>query len=262
MRCDKALEILEEIRNGSEIGKLYGNGVCHLGKKIGYERIPHVKGQGISGYDPRVFKGMSVTYATSPMGADHTAGAAIAGRTARSDRDYGELTENDQKLGLSYELQIFTAVLDSMGVCYFIGPNYKNMELVAKAINAMYGTNLSVDDVHLNLLPLFHVAGLFMATGSFHAGALSVNMSRFDAQQAVDLIAEKKVTVLYDFSPILSSILDAHEKSGKNIKSLKAVKGIENPETIERYQKVTGGTFFLCLRPNGNICHGDFRSLQ
>jgi acyl-CoA synthetase (AMP-forming)/AMP-acid ligase II len=103
---------------------------------------------------------------------------------------------------------------------------------------------LSVDDVHLNLLPLFHVAGLFMATGSFHAGALSVNMSRFDAQQAVDLIAEKKVTVLYDFSPILSSILDAHEKSGKNIKSLKTVKGIENPETIERYQKVTGGTFF------------------
>jgi acyl-CoA synthetase (AMP-forming)/AMP-acid ligase II len=104
--------------------------------------------------------------------------------------------------------------------------------------------NLSVEDIHLNLLPLFHVAGLFMATGSFHAGALSVNMSRFDAQQAVDLIAEKKVTVLYDFSPILSSILDAHEKSGKDISSLKTVKGIENPETIERYQKVTGGTFF------------------
>ena len=104
--------------------------------------------------------------------------------------------------------------------------------------------NLSVEDVHLNLLPLFHVAGLCMATGSFHAGALSVNMSRFDAQQAVDLIEEKKVTFLYDFSPILSSILDAHEKSGKEIKSLKAVKGLENPETIERYQKLTGGTFF------------------
>jgi long-chain acyl-CoA synthetase len=103
---------------------------------------------------------------------------------------------------------------------------------------------LSVDDVHLNLLPLFHVAGLFMATGNFHAGVLSVNMGKFDAAQAVDLIAEKKVTVLYDFSPILSSILDAQEKSGKDITSLKTVKGIENPETIERYQKVTGGTFF------------------
>ncbi|MGD9053646.1 MAG: AMP-binding protein [Desulfobacterales bacterium] len=103
---------------------------------------------------------------------------------------------------------------------------------------------LSVDDVHLNLLPLFHVAGLFMATGNFHAGVVSVNMSKFDAVQAVDLIAEKKVTVLYDFSPILGSILDAHEKSDKDITSLKTVKGIENPETIERYQEVTGGTFF------------------
>jgi long-chain acyl-CoA synthetase len=104
--------------------------------------------------------------------------------------------------------------------------------------------NLSVEDVHLNLLPLFHVAGLFMATCSFHAGALSINMSRFDAQQAVDLIEDKKVTFLYDFSPILSSILDAHEKSGKDITSLQAVKGLENPETIERYQKLTGGTFY------------------
>jgi long-chain acyl-CoA synthetase len=104
--------------------------------------------------------------------------------------------------------------------------------------------DLSAEDVHLNLLPLFHVAGLFMATGAFHAGAINVNMGKFDATQAVDLIAEKKVTVLYDFSPILSSILDAHDKTGKDINSLKKVKGIENPETIERYQKLTGGTFY------------------
>ena len=104
--------------------------------------------------------------------------------------------------------------------------------------------DLSAEDVHLNLLPLFHVAGLFMATGTFHAGAMNVNMGKFDATQAVDLIAEKKVTVLYDFSPILSSILDAQDKTGKDINSLKKVKGIENPETIERYQKLTGGTFY------------------
>ena len=104
--------------------------------------------------------------------------------------------------------------------------------------------NLSAEDVHLNLLPLFHVGGLTIATGAFHAGALNVNMSKFDAKQAVDLIVEKKITFLYDFSPILSSILDEHEKSGKYIGSLKAVLGIENPETIERYQKLIGGTFY------------------
>jgi aldehyde:ferredoxin oxidoreductase len=140
-------EILEEIKEGSKVGKLFGNGVCHLGKGIGFNRIPHVKGQGISGYDPRVFKAMSVTYATTPMGADHTSGAAIAGRVASQTKDYGELTENKGKLELSYELQLYTAILDSMGCCYFIGPSYENMEIIAGALNTMYSTNLSRDNV-------------------------------------------------------------------------------------------------------------------
>ena len=116
--------------------------------------------------------------------------------------------------------------------------------LIAANISLTRLFTLAADDIHLNLLPLFHVAGLFMSTASYHAGALNINMSKFEAKQAMDLIAEKKITVLYDFSPILSSILDEHEKSGKPIGSLRAVKGIENPATIERYQKLTGGTFF------------------
>jgi long-chain acyl-CoA synthetase len=105
--------------------------------------------------------------------------------------------------------------------------------------------HLSPHDVHLNLLPLFHVGGLFMATMAFHAGALNVNMSKFDAAQAVDLIAEKKVTVLFDFSPILGLILDQQAKTGKEISSLRHVIGLEGPETIEKYQKQTGGTFYV-----------------
>ncbi len=146
--ADKVLEILDkEIRNNTKTGQLYGNGVCHLGAEINYERIPQVKGQGISAYDPRVFKAMSLTFATSPMGADHTAGAAIAGRSARSDRDYGEFSDPENKADLSYELQIYTVVLDSMGCCYFIGPSYETMELIAGVINAMHDTNLTREDV-------------------------------------------------------------------------------------------------------------------
>ncbi len=58
-------------------------------------------------------------------------------------------------------------------------------------------------DVHLNLLPLFHVGGLFMAVQSFCAGALNVNMGRFDAAAAAELIERHRVTVLFDFAPIL-----------------------------------------------------------
>jgi long-chain acyl-CoA synthetase len=104
--------------------------------------------------------------------------------------------------------------------------------------------NLSPADVHLNILPLFHVGGLFMATMSFHAGALNVNMSKFDAAQAVDLIAEKKATVLFDFSPILGSILERQAETGRDIGSLRHVIGLEAPDTIEKYQQRTGGTFY------------------
>jgi len=104
--------------------------------------------------------------------------------------------------------------------------------------------NLSAADVHLNILPLFHVGGLFMATAAFLAGALNINMSKFDAVRAVELIEQKKVSVLFDFAPILSSILAESEKSGRSIKSLQHVPGLESPDVIEKYQALTGGTFY------------------
>lgn len=106
--------------------------------------------------------------------------------------------------------------------------------------------NLTSHDVHLNLLPLYHVGGLFMATSSFHAGAINLNMSKFDTEKAYEMIVARKVTFMLDFTPILSSILDEHDKKGGDISSLASVLGLESPETIERYQKETGGTFY-CL---------------
>ena len=142
------LNILDkEIRENTEIGKLYGNGVKNIGNKLNAQRIPEIKGQGISAYDPRVFKGMGVTYATSPMGADHTSGAAIVGRVPSQTKDYGELTKNEGKFDLSFELQVYTTLLDSMGCCYFIGPSYENMEIITAAINAMYNLDLTRAEV-------------------------------------------------------------------------------------------------------------------
>jgi long-chain acyl-CoA synthetase len=109
-----------------------------------------------------------------------------------------------------------------------------------------YMLSVTAKDVNLGCLPLFHVAGLFMATASFHAGALNINMNRFDAAAALELVQEKKVTVLMDFAPILASLLEESQKRGKDLSSLKTVAGIDTPETIEKYQKATGGAF-VCL---------------
>ena len=107
-----------------------------------------------------------------------------------------------------------------------------------------YLMNVTWKDVHLNFLPLFHVGGLFMITAGFHAGALNINMSKFEAPKAVSIIEERQVSFTMAFSPILSSILEEHEKTGRTISSLRAVTGIETPESIEKYQNMTGGTFF------------------
>ena len=124
------------------------------------------------------------------------------------------------------------------------GALLSHQNLVTASIHLNLLFNLTPADVHLNLLPLFHVAALYMTVNTFHAGALNVNMSKFDAGRAVDLIDEKRVSVLFEFSPILAGILEESEKKAINIKSLRAVLGIDVPETIEKYQALTGGAFY------------------
>ncbi len=106
----------------------------------------------------------------------------------------------------------------------------------------------------LNLLPLFHVGGLFMATMSFHAGALNVNMSKFDALQAVNLIEDRHVSMMFSFSPILSSVLEQHEKTGRSINTPRLVVGLDTPEIIDKYQRLTGGTFYCMYGQTETSC--------
>jgi len=104
--------------------------------------------------------------------------------------------------------------------------------------------NLGPADVHLSILPFFHVAGLFSSIIALQVGALNVNMNRYEADAVVKLIKQKKVSVLFEFSPILSQILEQNEKTRGDISSLRAVAGLDTPETIEKYQKTTKGTFY------------------
>jgi acyl-CoA synthetase (AMP-forming)/AMP-acid ligase II len=121
--------------------------------------------------------------------------------------------------------------------------SHGNILVATTQFSALF--KLTKEDVHLNLLPLFHVGGLFIALTAFHAGALNINVNKFDGEEAVHLIEQKKITMLFDFAPILATMLDNQEKSGKDISSLRIVAGLDSPETIERYQKATGGEFFV-----------------
>ncbi|MDD1777953.1 MAG: aldehyde ferredoxin oxidoreductase, partial [Candidatus Helarchaeota archaeon] len=144
--ADGVLALLQEVRDGTDKGKLIASGCTTVGKTLGVTRVPQCKGQGFAAYDPRVFKALGVTYATSPMGADHTSGPAIAGRTGWDpQKNYGELTETDGKVELSRELQIMITLCDSFGICYFVGPDRWVMDHVLKALKAKYDLDFSFE---------------------------------------------------------------------------------------------------------------------
>jgi aldehyde:ferredoxin oxidoreductase len=111
----KALEMVEAIAKGTDIGKMIGNGCKFTGEKLGVKRIPHVKGQCLSGYDPRVLKGTGVTYATSTMGADHTCGNALP---SPANPDYNPSAGTGQA-PVSQFLQRYVAAIDTLGLCLF-----------------------------------------------------------------------------------------------------------------------------------------------
>ena len=130
--------------------------------------------------------------------------------------------------------------------------------LVFATMHLMQMMAITTTDVHLNLLPLFHVAGLTMALASFHAGAPTFNMGKFDAARAVELIEAKKISLMFDFSPILASLLEQQEKNGTDMGSLRAVVGLDTPETIESYQALSGGTFYAMYGQTETSCLATF----
>jgi aldehyde:ferredoxin oxidoreductase len=134
--------LLEEIAAGSVLGRVLGQGAAVAGRVLGISRVPVAKGQAMPAYDPRALKGNGVTYATSPMGADHTAGNAFGAR-----REVDPLgTEGQTELSL--RLQLGAAMLDSTGLCLFARPPvYADPQLMVDLINGRFGWGWSVEDL-------------------------------------------------------------------------------------------------------------------
>ena len=117
-----------------------------------------------------------------------------------------------------------------------------------------YYLGLSTADVHLNLLPLFHVAGLFMAMSCFHAGAVNLNISKFEAKSCAQLIVDSEVSLFFDFPPILDSLLKAAAEEHLQLRSLRAVVGLGTKSTIEQYQQESGGCYYAMYGQSETSC--------
>lgn len=142
-----AIRTLKEIEKGTILGRVVGNGVGTVGRVFGQVRVPAVKGQGMPGFDPRVIKGMGVTFSTSPMGADHTAGSCLPGRPGFDPIYIVPSIEAEGQERISRELQIMLASIDASGVCFFVGATLETLDIFSELLNAKYGKSFSREDL-------------------------------------------------------------------------------------------------------------------
>jgi len=144
-----AIGLLQEVARGSPLGRLVAAGAEALGKVYGVSRIPTVKGQSMPAYDPRATKGIGVTYATSTMGADHTAGYSITANVLGVGGKVDPLKPEGQ-VELSRNLQIATAAIDASGLCLFVAfavlDDTAALEGICEMFSGLYGRAFTADD--------------------------------------------------------------------------------------------------------------------
>ena len=129
-------QVLEDIRDGTEKGQLYAQGTARVGDHYNVARIPAIKKQGISAYDPREIEVTGISMMVTAQGADHTAGNIPTFQC--KDKTTEEL------VAASLDIQEDCAAADSLGLCLF-GRSVTNVQqgFIAEALNNAHGTDLT-----------------------------------------------------------------------------------------------------------------------
>ncbi len=145
-----AINLVKEMGKGTPLGRILGAGTASTGYVYGLTRVPTVKGQSMPAYEPRAVKGIGITYATSTMGADHTAGYTIAPEILSVGGKADPLSP-EGKAAISRDLQAATAFLDTTGHCLFIAfavlDIASGLEGMVEECNGVLGTNWTTEDI-------------------------------------------------------------------------------------------------------------------
>ena len=123
----------DEVANGTDVGRMIGDGAVAVGAARNHARVPVAKGQAMPAWDPRPLKAAGVTYATSPMGADHTAGLVINPKIG-----------GEEAAIASQEAQIINCVCDSSGFCQFLQPA---LDEIRAFYGLFYGQEVSREQI-------------------------------------------------------------------------------------------------------------------
>lgn len=125
------------------------------------------------------------------------------------------------------------------------GAVLSHSNLLAANIQVIIEMGLSATDVNLNMLPLFHITGLNLALAVMQVGGKNIVIEKFDEQKTLELTATENVTLWGSFPPILSRTMALYEKGQHDISSLKYVVGLDGPEVIASFEKMSEAKFWI-----------------
>ncbi len=137
--ADKIGALIERIARREGIGDVLAEGIVPAARKWGLEAMAiHVKGLEPAGYDPRVLKGMGLTFATAPRGACHL-------RTTFYKPELAGMIPADQienKAEMLVDFEDRLNIFDTLILCRFYRDLYTWEEL-EKLIHMVTGLNVS-----------------------------------------------------------------------------------------------------------------------
>ena len=128
---EAALRLMREVGEGTPLGRVLGSGAGITGKVFGCLRVPVAKNQAMPAYDPRAIKGVGVTYAVSPQGADHTSGNTVKAPVKQHLKDGQETVSRNAQVGFT--------VMDNLGLCILASGGIGALGVVADLLKARWG---------------------------------------------------------------------------------------------------------------------------
>ncbi|WP_302539311.1 aldehyde ferredoxin oxidoreductase C-terminal domain-containing protein [Bilophila wadsworthia] len=128
---EAALRLMREVGEGTPLGRVLGSGAGITGKVFGCLRVPVAKNQAMPAYDPRAVKGVGVTYAVSPQGADHTSGNTVKSPVKQHLKDGQETVSRNAQVGFT--------VMDNLGLCILASGGIGDLGVVADLLKARWG---------------------------------------------------------------------------------------------------------------------------
>lgn len=141
--ADQTIELVEKIGSRTGIGDILADGIIEASTRWGLEDLAiHVKGLEPAGYDPRVLKGMGLTFGTSPRGACHL-------RTTFYKPELSGLIPPDQidkkaEMLVDYENRL--NIFDTLTLCRFYRDLYSWEEL-EHTLEMVTGINRSKEEL-------------------------------------------------------------------------------------------------------------------